>query len=261
MTRRRGGLLSKYEKLTDYLMADGPQTRRVRFDELEEILGFTLPDSARKYPAWWANDPSAGRHSDAWLSAGWKTEELDLGSEAVTFLRDNPTRSVRERVARAAPARKLSASADFDELADVPDGAVNIGIAMQWKQLGQISLDPSGGLVFPMAPVRPGLYRMRLLTSEGARHYIGESVDLRRRFQSYRTPGPTQDTSIRINDILHAHLAAGETVAIDIVMAGVSLKVDRQEVAVDLADKATRRMLEQAAIVAEGAFKIESLNR
>ena len=65
--------MRKYQNLCDYLSAAGSDCRRMRFDEIEQLLGFVLPDSARRHPAWWANDPDPNRHSSAWLSAGWVT--------------------------------------------------------------------------------------------------------------------------------------------------------------------------------------------
>ncbi|MGB3627286.1 MAG: hypothetical protein WA989_15745 [Henriciella sp.] len=62
---------------------------RLRFVDIERILGFTLPASARRYSAWWANDASAGRQSQAWLSTGWRTAKLDLDRKAVSFVREH----------------------------------------------------------------------------------------------------------------------------------------------------------------------------
>jgi hypothetical protein len=57
------------------------------FREIENLLGFDLPASARKYAAWWANaDPQTGQHpySQAWLSAGMHAT-VNLAAERVTF--------------------------------------------------------------------------------------------------------------------------------------------------------------------------------
>lgn len=58
------------------------------FAQIEEILGFNLPASARKYPAWWANQSDGGHsQSQAWLEAGWQTSDLDLSGSTVRFQR------------------------------------------------------------------------------------------------------------------------------------------------------------------------------
>jgi len=80
--------LSKYDPLHLYLYSAGKGPVRLYFNEIERLLGAKLPASARRYPAWWGNDASAGRQSQAWLSAGWRTADLDLGRKAVSFVRE-----------------------------------------------------------------------------------------------------------------------------------------------------------------------------
>ena len=81
--------MGKYQPLSDYLtsqVACGCERVSLGFGKIEEILGFSLPYSARTYPAWWANE-SRPKHSHArsWLEAGWHTQKLDLGSARVQF--------------------------------------------------------------------------------------------------------------------------------------------------------------------------------
>ena len=70
--------MAKYEPLRRYLVGRTPQTWSATFGEIERILGFRLPASARMYQAWWANDYHH-THAAAWLDAGWQTRDLDLG--------------------------------------------------------------------------------------------------------------------------------------------------------------------------------------
>ena len=81
--------MSKYRALGPALANRKNDIWRATFSELEQILGFALPDSAREYQAWWSNqsDASTHRHARVWQEAGWRTCELDLGSETVTFER------------------------------------------------------------------------------------------------------------------------------------------------------------------------------
>lgn len=55
--------------------------------EIQEKLGFTLPDSAKKYHAWWANETS---HVQAigWLTCGWKVHSVDMKNQTVLFQRN-----------------------------------------------------------------------------------------------------------------------------------------------------------------------------
>ena len=254
--------MRKYDKLQSHLMTAITDRLRVRFSEIEQLLGFALPGSARRHPAWWANDSNPDRHSSAWLSAGWKTEELDLGSEQVTFVRAREPQSLAHASGVVRAPRAVPATAQrFDELPDAPEGTVEVATSMQWKHLGALALDGGGALVFPPAPTVPGLYRFRLNGAAAMRRYVGETTELRRRFQHYRTPGPTQATNIRINDILRTHLTEGGTIELDIIAGNVTLRIGHDASSLDLADKAARRLLEHAALVAGGAEDIESLNR
>lgn len=96
--------MSKYEKLAAYLSGLSVARWQADFAELEVILGFELPQSARKYNAWWANQSGVGHSQTAgWLAAGWKTAELDLVGERVWFIKDNAERPAEKRLASQLP--------------------------------------------------------------------------------------------------------------------------------------------------------------
>lgn len=61
---------------------------RMTFAAIEDLLGFPLPASARKHQAWWSNTRHGHSHAAAWLDAGWRTSDLDLVGQAVTFRRE-----------------------------------------------------------------------------------------------------------------------------------------------------------------------------
>jgi len=79
----------KYAPLQEYLASFKGSSWHASFAEIERVLGFALPQSAHLYPAWWENEET-GNHSQcrAWREAGWKTEDVDLGGQRVTFCRD-----------------------------------------------------------------------------------------------------------------------------------------------------------------------------
>lgn len=81
--------MRKYHRLTEHLTKLDTNEWRASFDEIEKILGFSLPASAHEYPAWWANQAGGHAQSSAWQDAGWKTENLDLGGRNITFTRYN----------------------------------------------------------------------------------------------------------------------------------------------------------------------------
>jgi hypothetical protein len=138
---------------------------------------------------------------------------------------------------------------------------VRLSLEMQWYQLGALACSEDGVLQIPAAPACPGLYRIRLIGDEGTRHYIGEAADLRRRLAHYRNPGPTQATNLRLNKLLREHLNGGGQAVLDISTGEIALLIGDAPVQANLHDKVTRRLLEHAALVAEGGAAVESLNR
>jgi hypothetical protein len=84
-----GESMSRYRPLADFLATQKSGRWDATFDEIEKQLGFPLPNSAYRYPAWWANQSGNGHSQTAgWRSAGWRTAALDLAGRRVRFERD-----------------------------------------------------------------------------------------------------------------------------------------------------------------------------
>ena len=79
--------MGRYQPIGEFLAAQGRARLRLSFAELEGVLGRALPPSAFRHAAWWANNPAGHSHCRAWVSAGWRTEDVDLAGRAVTFAR------------------------------------------------------------------------------------------------------------------------------------------------------------------------------
>lgn len=80
--------MSKYEKLSAHLASLNDDEWTAEFKDIEAILGFALPRSARTYPAWWSNQTDEGHSQSAsWKSVGWRTQKLDLSNKRLTFVR------------------------------------------------------------------------------------------------------------------------------------------------------------------------------
>ncbi len=96
--------MSKYDPLKHHLVSLDRNEWRAAFADIERVLGFKLPRSARNHPAWWANEEEGSHiHAKAWMAAGWRTSDLNLTGETITFER---TRS---------PSGKLRAGAVRDQ--------------------------------------------------------------------------------------------------------------------------------------------------
>ncbi|MFQ5976751.1 MAG: hypothetical protein ACE5OZ_01315 [Candidatus Heimdallarchaeota archaeon] len=78
-------MASKYQILADHLEQQRSDTIKFAFEELRKILGFSLPKSAEKHRAWWANDDTHNHAQNGWLKAGWKVRTVDLFEKEVIF--------------------------------------------------------------------------------------------------------------------------------------------------------------------------------
>lgn len=91
---RKKAQRSKYRNLYYHLHDLQVAEWRASFKEIETILGFKLPPSARLHRPWWANqkNPGTHTHSQSWAAAGWITADVDLRAEALTFRRKSSRR-------------------------------------------------------------------------------------------------------------------------------------------------------------------------
>jgi hypothetical protein len=87
---RQAAQRGKYAPLYRHLMKLEGGEWRATFGEIEKVLGFKLPDSARIHRPWWANQGERGGHSHAlsWETAGWRTSQVDMASETIVFVRN-----------------------------------------------------------------------------------------------------------------------------------------------------------------------------
>jgi hypothetical protein len=251
--------MSKYEPLRRYLVQQTGNVWMATYREIEGVLESALPPSAAAHREWWANS-ERNLQARAWLHAEWEVDTVNLG-RTITFRRNSTQRqsSTIVRPTMPAAARRLQAEPAphaWDE-ADL----VNCSLGFQRTQLGRVELDGSGLLLFPPAPEAPGLYRLQLRGADGRGRYIGETENLRRRFQHYRTPGPRQETNLRIRDRLVTALVIGTEVAVAIVASGVDIRIGGAPHPVDLGLKPVRLLLENAAIIGGGAADVEQMNR
>lgn len=80
--------MGKYDPLAERLRRHQQSSWTATFIEVEKVLGFPLPQSARTYREWWGNQRNGG-HSQTrgWQDAGWQVWKVDLPGEQVTFKR------------------------------------------------------------------------------------------------------------------------------------------------------------------------------
>ena len=89
---RAMALRGKYQELYTYLSSLQVSEWRTSFNEVEAVIGFELPPSARLHRPWWGNQRGGNGHSHAlaWSVAGWETAEVDMDAETLMFRRTHP---------------------------------------------------------------------------------------------------------------------------------------------------------------------------
>jgi hypothetical protein len=77
--------MSKYDALFHHLNA-ARSAMELTFGDIEKVLGFPLPASARRHAAWWSNSGGTHVQSAAWKAAGYKSERVDIVAQTVRFV-------------------------------------------------------------------------------------------------------------------------------------------------------------------------------
>lgn len=134
-------------------------------------------------------------------------------------------------------------------------------LRLRWTARGQVLSDGNRKLRFPSVPASPGLYRLRTRRKNGSQSvYIGESENLSRRFGNYRNPGPSQQTSLRINRFLIQLLSDNGEISVSVAEDAAITIADIHQIA-DFSDASIRRLFENFALLFEQADDLERLNR
>lgn len=222
-------MAGKYESLGRYLGALQSNRWSATFRDVEAVLGFALPASARKYAAWWSNDESHS-HASVWMNAGWRTSDVDVRQGNVVF------RSHSVPLASAAAGAELGASRPVEEppagvdatapaltgwglrrfagieLEAGPDGnPVEDMPQKRYENVKKKPLNPNGHGPFcrfpaPALPTAPGVYAVVVDRQSVA--YVGMAEDLRQRWQGYARIQPAncysggQSTNCKINNAI-----------------------------------------------------------
>jgi hypothetical protein len=91
--------------------------------------------------------------------------------------------------------------------------------------------------------------------------YVGEADLLPRRFQHHRTPGPRQQTNLRMNPVMLGALTEGGRVVVEIATRAWAVATGGGQTPLDLTWKAAQVLVERAAEVGERLAGTPLLNR
>ena len=79
--------MSKYSALAKYLFNLQDYEVTLSFNDVEKILGFSLPESAKKLRSWWANDETHSQYKFGWGAAGYVVCDVNFNLGIVRFRR------------------------------------------------------------------------------------------------------------------------------------------------------------------------------
>ena len=80
-------MAGQYQLLYRYLEDRYANTVVLTFAEIEDLLGFTLPEQARLHREWWTDrEPNVANYSDSWILAS-RTAVPNLEARIVVFER------------------------------------------------------------------------------------------------------------------------------------------------------------------------------
>ena len=63
------------------------------FEDIEEVIGATLPPSARKHRAWWSNNSTNSPMTLAWRAGGYESTSVDMANGKLVFRKVGPDES------------------------------------------------------------------------------------------------------------------------------------------------------------------------
>ena len=78
---------AKYRGLAEYLLSSNETKVALTYPQIEEILGFPLPDTAKKFKqSYWANTETHS-YASSWMAVGYKAR-VDVESDTVIFIKN-----------------------------------------------------------------------------------------------------------------------------------------------------------------------------
>jgi hypothetical protein len=133
--------MGKYDPLASFLASQDTEEIRISFAEIERILEVPLPASKR-YPAFWSNNPDNSRMTKAWIDAGWRTRDVDIPGEKVTFYRANGRASAAEVLdVRKFEARSAPQPVDLSRLSPVARNVLTVLARRSGRSLAEEAIE------------------------------------------------------------------------------------------------------------------------
>ena len=87
---------SKYYSLYAHLKQNQTTSLTLTLSTIEQILGLSLPNSARVQRGWWSNRSKGALQAQAWMNAGYHVTKIDLAESQISFSKPKLTYEARQ---------------------------------------------------------------------------------------------------------------------------------------------------------------------
>jgi len=250
--------MSKYTPLRQYLSRIQDPEVTLSFADIERILGRLLPPSARTHRTWWANHGGTMVHQLAWVSAGWRVDDLDLSRERVRLRRLRfPSATL---VATAQPSPDVRADEVAERAAkhaslrivDKASKPLSVGVrVMTWRTIGTAE-HRDDRFVVAGVPAGPGIIRFHVLDEGCHDIHVAAVADMAAFVAAVGQPPTSKGRRSGAELAMAALLADARDLVVDCATADqVFIMVDGGSRKANFTDSAVRALL-AAAVEIDG---------
>jgi len=249
--------MSKYDPLREHLARLEDVVWAAKLGDVEEILGSSLPRSAREHRTWWANSGGSLVHQNAWLDAGWRVERTDLPRDVVVFRRLRIGGTALANGNAAGPSTRSAARADRERGMSKQMAAlrqpVTVTLRAEWTAMGDARMVPCSEATIPAGP---GVLRLTTLDAGEPRTVVIPTTAVQPLYRHVRLAmkGREADGQADIDPALleRLELTPDTAVECDVIKPGNAwLLTDGRGRKANLEDKAERELVAQLLYLQE----------
>ncbi|MEM5581572.1 MULTISPECIES: hypothetical protein [unclassified Roseibium] len=197
--------MSKYEPLREHLARLEDVVWAAKLNQVEEIIGSSLPKSAREHRTWWANSGGSLVHQNAWLDAGWRVERTDLMRDVIVFRRlriGGTAAGMSSRTDRPAKNPQKAAEKRLSKEMAALRQPATVTLRSEWTTLGDVLRTPCSNAGIPRGG---GVLRLATLNGDGVVTVIVATLSVHKAYRSLRMAlrGLNNDTDSQIGRELY----------------------------------------------------------
>lgn len=255
--------MAKYDPLKLHLAQLPDFEWTASFDEIERILGGSLPASAATHRTWWANSGGLLVHQEAWLTAGWRVRQVDISRRHVTFQRARIGSALARAAAQPAPAKvgarpENGLPAQLRKALETSRKPLNLSARIDWSEIGSGRRNGTGWHL-PEAGQVPALCRFHIFSGDDHRVVVAITRDLDGFLRAVEAGRSNGGDTARAREVADA-MAEADHVVVDAATPGQAwILVDGRGHKADLGDDGERWLVAWAAAVGNRQAGLESV--